>query len=555
MRSSSLRAPMVAAAALLACAAAQTGAAKSAFAANALSWSLVAQADEPFRLGRASIQQVSVVQGSLAVQTVALKAGSKAGKLLRVDATGDGLRVALLKEQQRFPIELASALDIELPTDLSLRIEVTLDAKLLAVGAHQGKLLLTIDGAKLELPIEWDVIEPPKANEDDLPIPKPQSDWVKYTTDGPQPRVTCDRYRHDFGKRLSGERLETQFTIKNEGEGDLVIIKVGAQCHCTLSELRLPGRVVSPKELQLKEAYGTLKPGEQATLDCTVDTAGLAGSVRKKIQVYTSDRARSPLSLDMVMVVDNPFQLSPASISFGDVRYGEPVERVVRMASIDQGEFAIVGHELPQPPVMEVEYKQVKPRRNEVCVWEITLRSKDGLPCKEHFGKLKLTLDHPTIKSLDQLHYSMRVVPDVAWTVDSRRSPETITLGVVKAGTNDVRSIMLENKNPKVPYKATGVTITSRLGTEAFAAELITIEEGQKYEVKLKVIAAPKSKAFSGELAIAAESPTLPLLKIKFSGIWSGNIAGGTTPVPAAPAPAPATPAVPAGDGGGGPDR
>ncbi len=511
-------------------------------------------ADGELKFGRASIHQLSVVQGSLAVRSVTLDhAGTR---LKRVDATGDGLGVAVVKELQRFPIALGTDTDLELPADMKVRVEVTVDAKQLSVGEHKGKLTFTFDGATLKLPVEWNVVEPTKEGDDDLPIPKPASDWAtKYSKDGPQPRASADRYVHDFGKVLSGEQLRTEFKLKNEGEGDLVIIKVGAQCHCTLSELRLPSRVVPPKELKTNEGYGTLKPGEEATLDCSVDTAGLAGLTRKKIQVYTSDRARSPMSIDMVMVIDNPFQLSPASISFGDVRYGEPVERVVRMASVDQGEFTIVGHELPQPPVMEVEYKQVKPRKNEVCVWEITLRSRDGLPCKEHFGKLKLALDHPTIKSLEQLHYSMRVVPDVAWSVDNRRSPETITLGVVKAGTNDVRTVLLENKNPKVPYKATGASITSRLGTESFAAELITIEEGQKYEVKLKVIKPPRSKAFSGELLIAADSPTLPLLKIKFSGIWSGPIApGGVPSAPTAPendgASTPPVP-VPAGATGG----
>ena len=496
------------------------------------------------KLGRASINQLSVVQGSLAVRSVTLD--HSGAKLKRVEAKGEGLGVAFVKELQRFPIALGADSELELPEGMTVRIEVTVDAKELSVGDRSGLLTFIFEGATLELPVEWSVVEPAKEGDDDLPIPKPSSDWsTKYSKEGPQPRVSADRYTHDFGKTLSGEQLHTEFKLKNEGEGDLVIIKVGAQCHCTLSELRLPDRVVPPKELKLKEGYGTLKPGEEATLDCIVDTAGLAGLTRKKIQIYTNDRARSPLSIDMVMVIDNPFELSPASISFGDVRYGEPVERVVRMASVDQGEFAIVGHELPQPPVMEVEYKQVKPRKNEVCVWEIRLRSKDGLPCREHFGKLKLALDHPTIKSLDQLHYSMRVVPDVAWSIDNRRSPETITLGVVKAGTNDVRTVVLENKNPKVPYKATGATITSRLGTESFAAELITIEEGQKYEVKLKVIKPPKSKAFSGELQIAADSPTLPLLKIKFSGIWSGPITPGGDPTPP-PATAPAAPA----DGG-----
>ncbi|MSR46388.1 MAG: DUF1573 domain-containing protein [Planctomycetes bacterium] len=501
----------------------------------------VAQADPTLHFGRSSWRQVAVVQGSLATRTVALVNGTaELVHLTQITAEGGAIAVTVVRDRQRFPIELSKPFDMEIPAATQIRLEVAIDAKGGSLGEAKGKVTVTADAAiagksTLELPIEWEVVEPPKQDEDELPIPKANPDWAKWTTDGPQPRLECDRYSHDFGKVLSGERLETSFKLKNTGEGDLVIIKVGAQCHCTLSELRLPDRAVSPKELKTKEAYGTLKPGEEATLDCKVDTAGMGGGTHKKVQIYTNDRARSPISIDLVLVVDNPFQFSPASISFGQVRSGQQVERTVRMSSIDQGTFAIVGHDLPQPQVVDIDYKEVPTRRNEQCAWEITLKSRDGLVCDEHIGRLKLALDHERIPTIDQLHYSLRVLPDVEWTIDKRKSPAKLLLGVVQPGVNDVRSLVLENKNPTQPYKVTSAVVTSRIPVDVFATEIVTLEEGQRYEVKFKVIKPPKTKAFAGELEIHAESKTLPLLKLNFSGIWSGNVLPADSATPAAP--------------------
>lgn len=492
--------------------------------------------------GRATITDVTVVQGSAAVRNVALHNRTDAPvRLTAVQRSGDAFGLTLVRDLQRFPVTPEAPLEMELPAQSQVRFELYFDAKDAPLGDRTAKLIATVDGKPFDLAVRWEVIEPPKDGADDLPIPKPKSDWEQYATNGPPPRLECDRWSHDFGRRMSGERLETEFKLRNTGEGDLVIIKVGAQCHCTLSELILPGRSVDPKELKLKEAYGTLKTGEEATLKCTVDTAGMGGTTHKKIQIYTNDRTRSPVSIDLTMVVDNPFSFSPSSINFGNVRAGEPTERVVRMASLDQGSFAIVGHDLPQPEVMHIEYAEVKPRKNEQCAWELKLKLRDGLECKDHFGRIKLALEHERIKTIDQLHYTLRVLPDVEWTIDNRSkpdSPESILLGVVKPGVNDVRTIVFENKNRAVPWRLTSATVSSRIGSEPFATEITTLEEGQRYEVKLKVVSAPKSKSFAGDLVIAADSKTVPQLKLKFSGIWSGNV--GPTPA-TAPAPATAT--------------
>jgi hypothetical protein len=186
----------------------------------------------------------------------------------------------------------------------------------------------------------------------------------------------------------------------------------------------------------------------------------------------------------------------------------------------DVGAFAINGYELPQPPAFDIEYRPVRQlKKGEVCAWEITFTARDDAPCKKLFGKLKLDLDHPKLHGVT-LDYGVTVLPDVDWVVGTSHSPELIALGVVRPGQNDVRSIILENKNEAIAYVPTAATVESRLGNESFTTEIVPLDAGKRYEIKLKVAKAPPSPAFSGELVIASDHPTVKELRIKFSGFW-----------------------------------
>ena len=47
------------------------------------------------------------------------------------------------------------------------------------------------------------------------------------------PKIAFDSPVHDFGTIAMGEKAETVFRFKNEGEADLVIIEAKASCGCT----------------------------------------------------------------------------------------------------------------------------------------------------------------------------------------------------------------------------------------------------------------------------------------------------------------------------------
>ena len=483
--------------------------------------------------GRAEVKVSNIEQGNARMVIVrAESVGTQTAHVSKVTIRGEGLSVTLVRKKVGKPIESGQQIEpaVEVPSGNAIRFDLRLDPAGLKVGDHAAVIELETDGnggKPLVLPVDWEIVEPQVEENDkeEKPLPRRSATLKELHTKGPPPRLDVDPQRVDFGRVLKGERVSTSFKIFNKGEGDLILQKISPQCHCTLPRLILPGGVVPKKTLQQDEMVGTLKPGEEATLEVEVNTAGMGGHAHKVVQVFTNDLANNPFSISLELDIDNPFVFSPQSVNIDSVRHGAGEKpRIVRMSSSSEvGAFAINGYELPQPPVFDVEYRKVKPRKNEVCAWELALSVRDDTPCKEVFGKLKLDLDHPRIHGTD-LNWRVRVLPDVDWVDGTNHSPDTITLGLVRPGLNDTRSIFLENKNPAVPYVPTSVTVESRVGTAPFKAELVPIDAGRKYEVKFAVVSAPPGRAFNGELVIRSDHPQMKELRLKFSGIW--NVSG-----------------------------
>ena len=489
--------------------------------------------------GRAEIKVRNIEQGN--AHTVIVRAesvGTQTAHVSKVTIRGEGLSVTLVRKKVGKPVESGQPIEpaVEVPSGNAVRLDLRLDPVGLKVGDHAAVIELETDGnggKPLVLPVDWEIVEPQVEENDkeEKPLPRRSDPLKELHTKGPPPRLDVEPNYFDFGRVMKGERVKTSFKLRNKGEGDLILQKIGKQCHCTLPRLILPGDggVVPKKTLQQDEMVGTLKPGEEATLEVEVNTAGMGGHGHKIVQVFTNDLANNPFSISLELDIDNPFEFSPQSVNIDAARHGTGEKRVVRMsATAEVGAFAINGYELPQPPVFDVEYRKVKPRKNEVCAWEIALAVRDDTPCKEVFGKLKLDLDHPRIHGTD-LNWRVRVLPDVDWIDGTNHSPDTINLGLVRPGLNDTRSIFLENKNPTIPYVPTSVTVESRVGAEPFKAELVPVEAGKKYEIKFAVVSAPPGRAFNGELVIRADHPQMKELRLKFSGIWNASGAPANT--------------------------
>lgn len=94
---------------------------------------------------------------------------------------------------------------------------------------------------------------------------------------GKLPVIKFDKTEHDFGTINQGDKPETEFTITNEGEADLIIINAQGSCGCTVP--------VWPKE--------PIKPGASAPLKVSFDSNGKTGEQQKTVTLTTNTKEGS----------------------------------------------------------------------------------------------------------------------------------------------------------------------------------------------------------------------------------------------------------------------
>lgn len=90
--------------------------------------------------------------------------------------------------------------------------------------------------------------------------------------DGKLPKIEFNKVEHDFGTIKDGDKVETEFMVKNIGDADLIIVDAQGSCGCTVPN--------PPKE--------PIKPGKSAPIKVTFDSAGKVGQQSKTVTLTTN---------------------------------------------------------------------------------------------------------------------------------------------------------------------------------------------------------------------------------------------------------------------------
>ncbi|WP_445457084.1 DUF1573 domain-containing protein [Flavobacterium sp. HNIBRBA15423] len=90
--------------------------------------------------------------------------------------------------------------------------------------------------------------------------------------DGKYPKIQFSKLEHDFGTIKDGDKVETEFMVKNIGEADLVILDAKGSCGCTVPN--------PPKE--------PIKPGSSAPIKVSFDSTGKTGQQSKTVTLTTN---------------------------------------------------------------------------------------------------------------------------------------------------------------------------------------------------------------------------------------------------------------------------
>ncbi|HZK12741.1 MAG TPA: DUF1573 domain-containing protein [Atribacterota bacterium] len=100
-----------------------------------------------------------------------------------------------------------------------------------------------------------------------------QNNSTTQNNTGPQPKILVSEEEWDFGKVTRGEKPTHIFTVKNGGEGDLIIGGVKGSCPC----------------IEVSISTTLIPPGGSAELTVSYDTTDYAGKDEQHLHIYSND--------------------------------------------------------------------------------------------------------------------------------------------------------------------------------------------------------------------------------------------------------------------------
>jgi hypothetical protein len=101
------------------------------------------------------------------------------------------------------------------------------------------------------------------------------------------PRIAVEPMTHDFGTLLPMRTVQKEFTIRNVGKKDLVILGVSTTCGCTVAEMETT----------------VIKPGHTTPLKVNLETRGAKGRLARSVLVRSNDPVRAVVEVKIQATV------------------------------------------------------------------------------------------------------------------------------------------------------------------------------------------------------------------------------------------------------------
>jgi hypothetical protein len=228
-----------------------------------------------------------------------------------------------------------------------------------------------------------------------------------------------DELSRDFGSVPRGQIVSHPFRIVNNTKQPVHIAEVRVSC----------GRCSSARALQT-----LLQPGQETAIIATMDTNQFIGTKNITIFVKFDQPRFEEVRLWIQSNSREDVTFSPDSIAFGQVKRGTTPESKITIS--------FLGGSPTQILEIKSESNYVKPSMKEVkratgeSVYEISAKLRDDTPAGKWYTDLWLKTNNP---SMPKLRVPVTVEIEAALSV----SPNAVTLGQVKAGTESDRKVII----------------------------------------------------------------------------------------------------------------
>ncbi|MCK5375467.1 MAG: DUF1573 domain-containing protein [Acidobacteria bacterium] len=285
---------------------------------------------------------------------------------------------------------------------------------------------------------------------------------VAVAADGP--KLVVPEKVKDMGTVAQGEKVHVNFELVNEGDEPLIVKAVRPTCGCTVADF--------DREIPA---------GKTGLVKATLETRDFSGPISKSILIMTND-PRDPTVTVVIKTVVHPFVevLPRALVRFNAVQHEPMNQKVVVVSGDDDENFQVTGVESSVPfltvtvrPLGADELLAGKSSKQ----FEVALSMKEDAPVGPVNAVLEVHTNHPKAKTVPVKVFGViRALLHV--------TPSQVQFGSVEAKKQSGRNlIVVNNRSGGVKVTVTGASVNDA----AFAAEVVTIEEGRRYQVTVTV--------------------------------------------------------------------
>jgi hypothetical protein len=305
------------------------------------------------------------------------------------------------------------------------------------------------------------------------------------------PKLVVPETIKDMGKVAQGEVLNVDFALVNEGDEVLEIKAVRPTCGCTVADFDR-----------------TIAPGKTGYIKAKLETREFNGPIQKSVLVMTND-AREPTVTLVIKTTVHPYVevLPRALVRFNAVQHEPMEQKITVVADEEDTNFQISGVKSSEPflittvrPLPKDELLAGKSSKQ----YEITISMKENPPVGPVNAELEIQTNHPKAKEVPVKVFGVvRALLHV--------TPSQIQFGSVDAKKEPGRNlIVVNNRTGGVAVNLTGATVNDA----AFAAEVVTIEAGRRYQVTVTVKANASPGSRDAVLTLKTTDPEFPTVEV-----------------------------------------
>ena len=239
------------------------------------------------------------------------------------------------------------------------------------------------------------------------------------------PKNRFDTPVYDFGRVLSGSKVDHDYWFTNDGSGPVEILAVKPSCGCTASG----------------DFDRIVQTGESGRIPIEVNTTKLSGNLTKSVTIHTNIPApNTTVGLQITGTVWNVIDVEPRAATFGKLS-GVAERKLVITNNSDQA--AELSDIRSNSPMFKAEIRVIEPGKKFELI--VTAQSTGS---GQASGKITMSTgiaDHPTLEV-----FANAYVPP-AIEVQPRR----ITLNPVAPGTQLKQRVYVRNNQPEKPLQIT----------------------------------------------------------------------------------------------------